>query len=254
MRPSIDSPKQKLILVEDDADLRQGLADYLRLYNFAVDEAASGAEFHAALRRGCYDVVIIDVNLPDISGFDLARHMAARGDVGVVVLTARNSRQDRVRGYEIGADLYLTKPVDSEELALAAWNLGLRVRRERESRAPAPPPAGPQRPAEAAPADAGARWVLDRPRQVLLCPGGISLPVSGNEAMFLEIMARHADHRLTRTDILRLYAADDGAADSRRLDVALSRLRAKARAAGVDLPLQIVRSAGIRLVEPIALV
>ena len=124
---------QRVILVEDNDDLRRGLAEYLSLCNFVVDEAATAAAFYQSLRAHSYDVVILDVNLPDASGFDLARFMAAQRDTGVIVLTARGARQDRVRGYETGADIYLTKPVDSEELALAAWNLGNRVRRERAS-------------------------------------------------------------------------------------------------------------------------
>lgn len=291
MPRSIDAPKQKLILVEDNTDLRQGLADYLRLCNFIVDEAASGAEFHEALRRESYEVAIIDVNLPDVSGFELAQHIAARNgaeaaDTGVIVLTARGGRQDRVRGYESGADLYLTKPVDSEELALAAWNLAQRIRGTRQARAGQGGAAAngtisgepiPNGPAEAAlppgPAahgelpegssltddssergpDRGTGWRLDRVRQILLGPAGLSIPVSGKEALFLEFMAQQVGARLTRGDILRVYG-EDSAPDSRKFDMMLNRLRSKARAAGMELPLQIVRGSGIRLLEPLEVI
>ncbi|WP_163484600.1 response regulator transcription factor, partial [Escherichia coli] len=88
-----------------------------------VTEAASGIALYKALRQESYDIAVLDVNLPDISGFELARDLAPQAEMGIIMLTARTGRDDRVRGYADGADLYLTKPVDSEELALAIVNL-----------------------------------------------------------------------------------------------------------------------------------
>jgi DNA-binding response OmpR family regulator len=274
--------RQRLILVEDDVDLRQGLADYLRLCNFTVEAVGSGSEFHAAMRKASYDVAILDINLPDVSGFELAQSVSSRGGTGVILLTARNSKQDRVRAYQDGADIYLSKPVDSEELALAAWNLGLRVRRERQSRLGNAVVAGGPDGAIAGIAVKGASvvsasmqegagdsnggteaeiaspsnsiWTLDRIRQVLDCPNGVVLPVSGKEAIILETLALNEGTRLSRTDMLKAYGTNEDGTDSRKLDVALGRLRAKARDAGVELPIQIVRGAGIRLLETIKLV
>lgn len=96
----------RVILVEDDHDLRQSVADYLRLRKIDVTEVASGIELYKALRQERYDIAVLDVNLPDVSGFDLARDLASQKDMGVILLTARTGRDDRVRGYAGGADLY----------------------------------------------------------------------------------------------------------------------------------------------------
>ena len=259
-----DSPRQRVVLVEDNEDLRRGLAEYLSLCNFIVDEAATGAAFFAALQQNRYDVVILDVNLPDVSGFDLARFMAAKGDAGIIVLTARGGRQDRVRGYETGADLYLTKPVDSEELALAAWNLGLRVRRTRAATVEAPDPSEAESAAVTAPMpDTGPEpdlsapkpglWSLDRARQALHCPNGATLVVSGKESLLLEQMAGHVGKIISRNSLQSIYEDDVVPLESRKLDVAISRLRIKIRSVGMELPVQIIRGGGIRLLEPIAI-
>jgi len=91
-----------------------------------VNPAATA--FYTTLMEGDFDVAILDVNLPDVSGFELARVISSSRPMGVIMLTARTGRDDRIKGYEEGADLYLTKPVDGEELALAIANLARRVR------------------------------------------------------------------------------------------------------------------------------
>lgn len=235
----------RLILVEDDQDLRQGLVEYLQLRGFDVAEASSGAEFHEALAVATYDVAILDVNLPDVSGFDLARHLIGVGaPTGIIMLTARHAREDRLRGYDRGADLYLTKPVDSEELALAAANLARRMRHDRPAPRPATPDAAP-------PVQPRGRWTLDRTLRRLTAPDGASLDLSGRESMLLEFLAQHKDSLISRAQVLDVYA--DAAPDpgSRRFDVAFARLRLKASQAGTTLPIQVVRGSGLRLIEAI---
>ncbi len=117
-----------VVLVEDDHDLRHGIADYLRLQAIDVTDVASGIGFYTALNHNDFDEAILDVNLPDVSGFELARAASSGKRMGVIMLTARANREDRINGYEHGADLYLTKPVDGEELALAIGNLARRIR------------------------------------------------------------------------------------------------------------------------------
>ena len=117
--------------------MRAGLADYLRLSGSIVTEASSGIAFYKAMRADRFDVAILDVNLPDTSGFELARDAAEDGQMGVVILTARAGRDDRVKGYGVGADLYLTKPVDGEELLLAVRNLTRRARKAGAGPSPA---------------------------------------------------------------------------------------------------------------------
>jgi two-component system torCAD operon response regulator TorR len=123
------APPVRVVLVEDDHDLRQSIADYLHLRAFDVTDVDSAFGFYRALAEKEFDIAILDVNLPDASGFDLARRISSGDRLGVIILTARTTRDDRIKGYEEGADLYLTKPVDGEELALAIGNLARRLQR-----------------------------------------------------------------------------------------------------------------------------
>ncbi|WP_416408120.1 response regulator transcription factor [Agrobacterium rosae] len=244
MENIITTEKHSIILVEDDRDQRCGLSEYLQLRGFDVTEAGSAVEFHMAFSTGTHDVAILDVNLPDVSGFDLARHLSARGDVGVIMLTARHGSEDRRNGYEKGADIYFTKPADSEELALAASNLATRICRERAGRRP--DTASP-----VAPAATSQAWTLDRRAFTLSSPQGKLLHLSSKEALLLEYLAYRTNETVSRVDILRAYGDTGTDANTRRFDVALSRLRAKAKEAGMELPLQVSYGIGVKLLEKI---
>lgn len=229
-----------IVLVEDDHDLRQSIADYLRLRRIQVTEVASGIELYKALRQERYDIAVLDVNLPDVSGFELARDIASQG-MGVIMLTARTGRDDRIRGYADGADLYLTKPVDSEELVLAIANLGRRIRRS----------AIPANAGQAFAAEIDAPWRLDRQTQTLYAPRGASVKLSAREVVLLEYLARHQGVTVPRDDISALFHDALRDPESRRIDAALARLRAKLKNSGIESPLHVVHSAGVRLVKTI---
>ncbi|WP_199084423.1 response regulator transcription factor [Bosea sp. ASV33] len=237
----------KIILVEDDHDLRQSLADYLRLRNLRVTEAPSGIAFYKALRNERYDIAVLDVNLPDVSGFELARDLAAQPEMGIILLTARTGREDRVRGYAEGADLYLTKPVDTEELALAILNLGRRMRRRSDETANA-------RGGAAIAAPEGTAWRLDRQTQTLCSPDTRSVKLSVREVVLLEHLAARPDETVSRDLIMGLFGHARIDPESRRFDALLARLRSKLKTAGMESPLQVVHGAGVRLVRPIGIV
>src|ERR1700742_2168908 len=97
--PPASTRSTRVVLVEDDHDLRQGLSDYLRLSGITVVDVASAAAFYKALRREDFDIAILDINLPDISGFELTRDLATEGRMGVIILTARTGRDDKIQGY-----------------------------------------------------------------------------------------------------------------------------------------------------------
>ncbi len=236
--------KHHILLVEDDQDQRCGLSEYLQLRGFNVTEAGSGVEFHATFERSRHDVAILDVNLPDVSGFDLARHLSARGDIGVIMLTARHGSEDRRNGYEKGADIYFTKPADSEELALAATNLATRIRRERTR-------LRPDGTKSLRPSPASHCWTLDRRAFTLSSPQGKLLPLSSREAQLLEYLAQRPNEIISRADILTAYGDNGKDTNTRRFDVAFSRLRAKARLVGMELPLQVSYGIGVKVLETI---
>ncbi len=222
----------RVILVEDDIDLRVGLTDFLRLNSFAVTAVGTGKEFDLAFGTEAFDVAIIDVNLPDISGFDIARRTKASSNVGIVMLTARTLRDDKLRGYAEGANLYLTKPVDGNEIVFAIRNL-----------------AGSLRSTSGAPlkvARSFPNWSIDRIGKRLICPQGNAIRLSTREAALIL--------KLTEQRGLIVPRADLGAAmgyatisNTRSIDAVLQRLRVKARDAGTELPIQVIHGSGFQL-------
>ena len=107
----------RILIVEDDAALARGIVSALRLGGFAVDHAARGAEVLPWLRQESYALVVLDLGLPDRSGFDVLREIRRAGmTVPVMILTARAAVADRVTGLDLGADDYLAKPFDPAEL------------------------------------------------------------------------------------------------------------------------------------------
>jgi DNA-binding response OmpR family regulator len=219
----------RVILVEDDFDLRQGLTDFLRLNSLSVTAVANGAEFDRALGTENFDVAVIDLNLPDTNGFDIAGRLSKIG-IGIVILTARTLRDDRLRGYGAGADIYLTKPVDGDELVLAVKNLARRIQQIGK--------------ASQEPLRTTTSWFVDRIAQVLISPQGIAIKLSGREAKFLLRLAAEGGNTVSRAELLSAMGYQASAELSRGLDAVLRRLRSKARNTGVDLPVHAVHAAG----------
>ena len=106
----------RILLVEDDTLLAQGLLAVLQRASHGVDHASTGTDADRALRTTDFDLVVLDIGLPDVDGFELLRRLRARGSpTKVLVLTARDAVEDRVRGLDLGADDYLTKPFSVTE-------------------------------------------------------------------------------------------------------------------------------------------
>ncbi|MCA9716535.1 MAG: response regulator, partial [Myxococcales bacterium] len=110
----------RILVVEDDPSIRLGLEDTLRAKGYEVDVVSRGGDAVERVGAGKYDLVILDVMLPDIDGFEVCRRLrATRGasaTLPVIILSARGAEIDRVRGLEIGADDYVTKPFPIEEV------------------------------------------------------------------------------------------------------------------------------------------
>ena len=114
--PSAAGRAERILLVDDDPGVRDVVAYTLRREGFEVDEERDGPGALAAGRSGGYEIVILDVMLPGLSGSDVCRALRAESDVPILMLTARDAEADRVRGLELGADDYVTKPFSSAEL------------------------------------------------------------------------------------------------------------------------------------------
>ena len=202
-----------LLVVDDDARLRALLQRFLSEQGHRVAVAADAAEARAALSAMAFDLLVLDVMMPGETGLELAEALRREGmETPILMLTARGAPDDRVAGFEHGADDYLAKPFDPRELAL-------RIRTILRRTAPAqPPPAAP-----AGPVQLGERW-FDPDRSELRGPDGTQR-LTGGEAALLAALARRAGEVLTREDIAAAIGTPE--AGERSVDVQVTRLRRK---------------------------
>lgn len=118
----------KLLVVEDEKELRETLAEGLMLDGFSVDTAMTGGEAYEAIQIESYDVILLDINLPEMSGFELIQKIRSEENATkIIILTAKSDIMDKVYGLDLGADDYLTKPFDFRELEARIRTL---IRRE----------------------------------------------------------------------------------------------------------------------------
>jgi DNA-binding response OmpR family regulator len=217
------------LLVEDDARLARLTADYLQAHDVSVTLVGDG---HAALeeaRKLRYDVILLDVMLPRLSGIEVCRALRAESDVPIVMLTARGEEADRVLGLEIGADDYLAKPFSPREL-LARIHAIMRRTRGR-----AGPPTRTVR--------AGGLTV--DPTRRIATYNDIELPLTAYEFTLLRVLAERAGRVLSREQMMELAKGTAEEAFDRSIDVHISRLRQKlATVTGGDKLIKTVRGAG----------
>jgi two-component system phosphate regulon response regulator OmpR len=202
-----------VLVVDDDARLRALLSRFLAEQGHRVAVAADAAEARAALGAMAFDLIVLDVMMPGENGLDLVESLRRAGnETPVLMLTARGDPDDRVAGFERGADDYLPKPFDPRELAL-------RIRTILRRAAPAPAAVA----APLGPVQLGERW-FDPERSELRTPEGVQR-LTGGEAALLIALARRAGEVLSREDIAAALGAPD--AGERSVDVQVTRLRRK---------------------------
>lgn len=200
----------RLLLVEDDVTLADGLARDLRRAGFAVDHAADGLDGEFLGRDGNYDVAVLDLGLPKRSGLDvLASWRAAGTQMPVLILTARDAWSERVAGLKAGADDYLGKPFHFEEL-LARLQALLRRSAGR---------------AAAELAVGGLR--LDEERQTVQRGDGVEVALTGTEFRLVRDMMNHPDRVLSKSRLTEHVYEGDSDRDSNVLEVYVRRLRDK---------------------------
>ncbi|HBK07431.1 MAG TPA: DNA-binding response regulator [Acetobacteraceae bacterium] len=205
-----------ILVVEDDPRLRERLARYLSSEGFRVTTAGDASEARTKLRAIDPDLMVLDVMMPGETGLDLTQSMRQDGrhDLPILLLTARGAPEDRIAGFEAGADDYLGKPFEPRELVLRIRAL---LRR-------APPPSAPEAPA--GPVRIGeAEFDIDRGE---LRDASGSIRLTGGEAALLTALARKPNEVLSREDIAEALGMDDSG--ERAIDVQVVRLRRKIEA------------------------
>ncbi|GLT21847.1 hypothetical protein GCM10007933_13010 [Zoogloea oryzae] len=211
-----------VLMVEDDSDLSEEIASFLTSAGFTVSSAATIREAETLL-AGSYDLLILDINLPDGDGLAFCREARRYIRAGIVMCTGRGERELRIASLRDGADAYLVKPVDPEELEATLLSVHRRLNSSVSSM-----------PLQAMPHP----WHLDLERRLLVAPNGISMILNGPESMLLGALFRSADRTARKEDLMALLASEDEGYSLHRLEALVSRLRAKAATrCGLKLPL-----------------
>ncbi len=222
----------RLLVVDDDRDIRQLLAEQLIDAGYEVHAAGDGVEMRKRLESWVPDLIILDLNLPRQDGLSLCRELRARGDTPIIMLTARREPIDRILGLEMGADDYLAKPFEPRELLARIRSV---LRRARAL------PANLE-PLEASKAHLG-DWTVDFNLRRLTDRVGRAVALSGAEFRLLKILLDHANRVLSREQLLALGAVRQGDALDRAIDLQVSRLRQRFGTDGAEL-IRTIRNEG----------
>ncbi|WP_394779834.1 response regulator [Undibacterium sp.] len=213
----MDTPT-KLLIVDDDRDIRSLLADYLNGNGYDTVTAADGIAMWAMLDEHHVDLVVLDLNLPGDDGLTLCRNLRAKSSVPVIMLTARGEPLDRILGLEMGADDYLPKPFEPRELLARVRSV---LRRTQTSSLGAN--------GEQVQKLKFAEWTLDLTARHLISPEGMVIALSGAEFRMLGIFLDHPNRILNRDQLLNMTHGRDADPFDRSIDIQISRLRQKLR-------------------------
>lgn len=225
----------RILVVEDEPSLRTDLVDYLAMRGFAAEGAASARELRAALGTGeAPAIVILDIGLPDGSGFDLAREIRKQFDCGIIMLTALNEADDRVRGFDSGADIYLVKHSSLREIEATVNSL---LRRLRD-----PNPAAGQQP------DC---WLLSRSSWQLQAPNRREVKLTATEFAFIAALLDNTGQPCSRDALAKVMARPQTTWDNRHLDAVVNRLRRKIREhTNIEAPIRMIYGRGYAFSAP----
>lgn len=234
------APAPRVLVVDDSRDILEPLAEYLGAQGLDVVTAADGMGMRRQLAAGRIDLVVLDVMLPDESGWTLCAEVVDRFGIPVIMLTAVAEVQQRIHGLGLGADDYVTKPFAPGEL-LARIRTVLRRAMRQQTRAAGQAAASSEAPAASAPATAAALdpaalagrylfdgWLFDTRRYELHDPAGQPLELNTAEFKLLCALVAHPNQVLGRDRLLQLtHGSDTPQVFDRSIDTVVSRLRRK---------------------------
>jgi len=202
----------RILLVDDDEELTELLARFLSQDGFGVATAPDGARGLEAVRDGGFDLMVLDVMMPDQSGMDVLRTLRGWSDIPVIMLTARGDETDRIVGLELGADDYLPKPCNPRELAARIRAV---LRRTRDAA-----PAGGRGARRIGPLEwhPAARRVLEQGREI---------PLTSTEYDILSCLMAHAGEVVRKAELSREALGKRLGPYDRALDVHIGRIRGK---------------------------
>ncbi len=211
----------RILVVDDDPDMRLVLREHLEPEGFEVIDAADGAEMRSIIVQEEIDLVILDLQLPDEDGLNLAKVLREKTDAGIVMLTGKGTTVDMVVGLEVGADDYVAKPFKSRELLARIRSV---LRRTKQAREAKPGPGGGSVRFQG--------WRFESAFQRLTDPDGEDTVLTAGESRLLQTLIDNIGNTVTRDILHREALGYDMQNSSRNIDVLLGRLRRKLDADG----------------------
>ncbi|NVF13458.1 response regulator transcription factor [Vreelandella maris] len=227
----------RIAIIEDNDDFREEILVYLQHRGFPAWGVASAEAFWKRLHFHPVDIVLVDLGLPQEDGFSVVEHLRKLSGYGLVIITARGGKQERLRCLDLGADLFLVKPINFVQLSDTLTQLGQRLLTN---------------------ANGGhmstnnsrktGSWYLEPAKSQLVTPDETSIRLTPKEFDLLNILIESSNQIFDRWllhDLLFEHAEDP---DIHRIDVVLSRLRQKSRQQGISLPLRSIFGKGITFI------
>lgn len=222
--------KISVLIVEDDQDLGNLLKQYLELNQFRADRVFNGEEARAALKQQQYDILVLDVMMPKEDGFTLAKQIKQQyPEQAFLFVTARKQKDDILNGLKLGADDYITKPFDADELILRITNILRRVK-----------------PAAAKDIHEIGLYRFD-PKNLLLVSPTVEKILTEKEAALLLYLNTRRNELVSRKEILTTLWGEPDFFNGRSMDVFVSRLR-KYLAEDQAIQIDSIRGVGFRMI------
>jgi len=225
----------RIAVVEDDIDLLDNMLEYLKMLGYAVWGARNAEDFYRRFAIDVVDVIVLDIGLPGEDGLSVARHLREVPNLTVIIVSARDALEERLAGFETGADRYLVKPVNLSELVANIEAVG---RRSHPASSKMAVPGKKER-HEAAP------WRLAKEDWHLFEPGGNKLELTAREFLLLKCLFEAKGEVVARRVIADKIIGTRIVNSDERLDVMLARLRKKCMVTlGQILPVKTVHQVG----------
>jgi DNA-binding response OmpR family regulator len=204
---------QRIAVVDDDPSIRETLEGFLEAEGYEICCASNADELERIMRIRPVDLVLLDIRLPGRDGLSLTRDLREKSEMGIILITGRNDKVDRILGLEYGADDYIAKPIDERELLPRVRNLLRRVQHSRSVTAPATLWFG--------------QFQLDTRSRSLIDPAGRGVPLTTAEFDLLAVFVRNAGQVMSRERLISAITRRRFESMDRTVDTLVRRLRRK---------------------------
>jgi DNA-binding response OmpR family regulator len=229
--------KDRILLLEDDPNLGFVIQEHLEAHGFAVTLKTNGVDGLAQTQRGTFDLILVDVMMPKKDGFTFTREVRAKDtQTPIIFLTAKSMKEDRLEGFNVGGDDYVTKPFSIDELLLRIRAVLKRTKgKGAPETLPAVIPMG--------------TLSFDTRRQLLRSASG-EQSLTTKESQLLRLLASRGNQLVKRGEILKSIWGDDNVFNGRSLDVFISKLR-KYLSSDPSVEIKSVHGQGYKLILPV---